>query len=290
MASVKRRYLSSRRSDKALRQGFDVQGKALALILMRALAVCAFAVSMGPATVWGSDRDNVMFAVPDVWPWAYEDPQGRPQGSLIQVVNRLSELSGVPVEASLRPLRRALIELDSGKTNFSLLFQDPEMDARAINIGRVLQINLVLAASSDTTYPLTLSSLAGSRIGYIRGTYLGEAFQENTEVEKVPVAVISQAIEMLPLGRLSAILASDHAIMRSLHTMGIDPSELRFNVHIAEQAGALYMSRRAQRPEVAEKFRKAIAQMKSAGEFDQIFFGDTARPVFDDSGEPAPAQ
>lgn len=229
----------------------------------------------------------VVFAIPDVWPWAYEDRDGAPQGSLISVANRLSEMTGVPVDPRLRPLRRALIELDSGEVNFSLLFQSPAMDLRAINVAQVMEINLLLAALAASDYPLTLEALAGKRIGFIRGTYLGQAFEENAEVEKVPVAVISQAVEMLSLGRISAILASDHAILRTLQTMGLDQDALRYNKHLASQPGVLYMSRRAQRPQVAEKFREAVAAMVKSGELNTIFFGDAGRPQHDDAGRPA---
>ena len=226
----------------------------------------------------------VVFAIPDVWPWAYEDPTGMPRGSLVTVVQRLSELTGVPVESRLRPLRRALVELDSGEVNFSLLFQSPAMDGRAINVAQVMQINLMLAALAETDYPLALEALEGKRIGYIRGTYLGAAFERNSQVEKVPVAVISQAIEMLPLGRLSAILASDHAILRTLQAMGLDRDVLRYEKHVAGQPGVLYMSRVAPRPRIAEKFRQAILRLSESGELDRIFFGQKGRPHHDDAG------
>jgi ABC-type amino acid transport substrate-binding protein len=261
--------------------------KTIAAATARQISILAFllCVTWMPAKVaLASDEPAVVFAIPDVWPWAYEDRDGIPRGSLIQVTNRLSELTGVPIETRLRPLRRALIELNSGEVNFSLLFQSPAMDSRATNVAQVMKINIMLAASVDTDYPLTLETLKGRRIGYIRGTYLGDAFERDTDVEKVPVAVISQGIEMLDLGRLSAILASDHAIIRSLQSMGRSNDELRFRRHKLGQAGTLYMSRRAPRPAVAEKFRVAIATMTESNELNRIFFGDAGRPEHDDTG------
>jgi len=259
----------------------------IAATTARQISILAFlfCVAWVPAkAALASNEPAVVFAIPDVWPWAYEDRDGIPRGSLIQVTNRLSELTGVPIETRLRPLRRALIELNSGEVNFSLLFQSPAMDSRATNVAQVMKINIMLAASADTDYPLTLEALKGKRIGYIRGAYLGDAFERDTDVEKVPVAVISQGIEMLDLGRLSAILASDHAIIRSLQSMERSNDELRFRKHKLGQAGTLYMSRRAPRSAVAEKFRVAIATMTESNELNQIFFGDAGRPEHDDAG------
>jgi ABC-type amino acid transport substrate-binding protein len=262
------------------------QGFVLALFFCVASLFAGSALAGDEATPQSPVSDTVVFAIPDVWPWAYKDSSGEPQGSLVEIVKRLSELTGVPVEPRLRPLRRALIELDSGEVNFSLLFESPELDARAINVARLAKINLLLAALADTNYPLSLEALEGKRIGYIRGTYLGEAFKREARAQKVPVSVISQGIEMLPLNRLSAILASDHAILRSLKTMGLSRDFLRYSKHVDGQPGALYMSRKAQRPQAAKQFRDAIATMIENGEMSRIFFGEQGRPKYSDSLAP----
>ena len=46
------------------------------------------------------------------------------------------------------------------------------------------------------------------------------------------------------------------------------------------------MSRKAQRPDVAEKFRQAIVHMVETNELNRIFFGDAGRPGHDANGEP----
>lgn len=250
------------------------------LVLFGCLAWMPTALSeTGAKTKAGADApEAVTFTLPDVWPWAYEKPDGTIGGSLIQVVVRLSEMTGIPVKNRLRPLKRSILELRSGAANFSMLPQSPALDSEAINIGRLAQINIVLAALADTSYPLTLEALEGERIGFIGGTYLGEAFEQNEKVDKVSVGEMSQAIEMLSLGRLTALMTIDHAIVSVLKTMGLESDFLRYNIQVAGQAGALYMSREAQRPDVAEKFQKALSEMAETNELDRIFFGDAGRP------------
>ncbi|WP_150909663.1 substrate-binding periplasmic protein [Marinobacter halotolerans] len=258
------------------------------LSVLRRIRYLALFVCLAFAPVAVASDEVVTFAIPDVWPWAYEDDKGVPRGSLVEIVHRLSELADVPVSFRLRPLRRALVELEAGAVNFSLLFESPVLDARAVNVGQVLQISIMLAAPVNTNYPLTLEALEGQRIGYIRGTYLGEAFRKDTGVNKVPVALITQAVEMLSLGRLSAVLASDHAILKALHAMDLSPGVLRYRNHVPGQRGALYMSRESSRPEVAEKFRQAIVTMKKNNELERIFFGEGGRRQLDGSASTAP--
>lgn len=221
-------------------------------------------------------EEAVTFAIPDVWPWAYEDETGELQGSLLEVVNRLSEKTGIPVTPRLRPLRRAIAELRTGGSNFSILFQSPELDIEAINVATVIQVSILLAATADSSYPLTLGALEGQRVAFIRGTYLGEAFESNTEVLKIPVNAVSQAIELLSVGRISAILASNHNIYRTLTAQNMDRDTLRYNEHVQNLKGTLYMSEAASRPEAARRFSAAIDQMQAAGELRQIFYGKAA--------------
>lgn len=215
----------------------------------------------------------MVFSIADVWPWAYEDDAGELQGGLVKVANRLSEITGIPVIPRLRPLRRAIVELRTGAANFSILFQNPDLDVEAINVSSVTQVNILLAAMARSEYPLTLDDLKGKRVAYIRGTYLGEAFERDTAVIKVPVTAISQAVELLSLGRVSAILASDHNIYRTLTSLKLEPDFLRYTEHVSGQEGTLYMSRVASRPEAARRFRAAIEQMLNDGELQQIFYG-----------------
>lgn len=220
--------------------------------------------------------DAVTFAIPDVWPWAYEGNNGEPQGSLVEVAQRLSEKTGIPVIPRLRPLRRAIVELRKGDVNFSILFQNPELDMEVINVSSVTQVSILLAAMADSDYPLTLDGLKGQRVAYIRGTYLGEAFKRDTEVVKVPVNAISQAVELLSMGRISAILASDHNIYRTLSSLDLSRDLLRYREHVPGQQGTLYMSRAASRPAAARKFSIAIEQMVADGELHRIFYGRAA--------------
>ncbi|MDI9245019.1 transporter substrate-binding domain-containing protein [Marinobacter sp. CHS3-4] len=279
MVFVKRRRLSSTLSDGGIRT------RSLNRVL-RFIALLLVGVAVAPVSLAESDTKPVTFAIADVWPWAYEDQRGKPSGSLVDVMRRLSELTDVPVEPRLRPVRRAISELKNGHINFSILFQSPDLDRQAVNLGKVVQANILLAATAETDYPLTLESLSGKSVAYIRGTYLGEAFEQNTEVVKVPVTLISQAIDLLSIGRISAILASDHAILKALEAMGLSSDVLRYNKHVPGQSGVLYMSGKAQRSDAAMKFREAIALMDENGELNRIFFGESGRPEYDGPGEP----
>lgn len=240
-------------------------------VILALLCVVAHA-DTGTLPGEGSQADSVAtFAIPDVWPWAFKDDEGEIQGSLIQLVTRASELSGVPVRTQLLPLRRVIQDVLRGRAEFAFLFQSPNLDVNAIPVDTVLQLNLMLMAMHDTDYPLTLESLVGKRVGYVRGTYLGEAFDADQAVIKVPVYNISQAVEMLKLGRIAAVLASDHNLAMTMDAHNFPREAFRLQEHVKGQKARLYMSRTAGNPEHARLFKEALEHMRDNGELQRIF-------------------
>lgn len=229
-------------------------------------------------SVRGSSADTAaVFAIPDVWPWGFKDDQGEMQGSLIELIDRLSDLSGVPIRGQLLPLRRVILDVTRGRAEFAFLFQSPDLDESTIPVDTVLQLNLMLMAMRDADFPLTLESLAGKRVGYVRGTYLGEAFKADEAVLKVPVYNIRQAIDMLLLGRISAVLASDHNIAMTIDAYGFPAEEFRLQEHVKGQKARLYMSPDSGNPEHARLFKEALQHMRDNGELQRIFQTSSAQ-------------
>jgi ABC-type amino acid transport substrate-binding protein len=252
-----------------------LRGLILALLV---LAAHAKADDYAVPSVRGSSADAAaLFAIPDVWPWGYKDDQGEIQGSLIELINRLSELSGVPIRKQLLPLRRVILDVTRGRAEFAFLFQSPDLDENTVPVDTVLQLNLMLMAMRDADFPLTLDGLAGKRVGYVRGTYLGESFKADEAVLKVPVYNIRQAIEMLMLERISAVLASDHNIAMTIDAYDFPAEEFREQEHVKGQKARLYMSPISGNPEHARLFKEALQHMRDNGELQRIFQTSSAQ-------------
>lgn len=212
-----------------------------------------------------------LFVTPDVWPWGYSDEQGQPAGMLPRFASRVAAIANVPMVNELRPHRRAIAELESGETDFVVLFQSPVADAAGVHVVNLVTVEILLAGMAGSEYPLTIEALAGKSIGYIRGAYYVEAFEHDQEVIKVPVNNLHQAIHMLKLGRLDAVVASDQAFYHTLKAMELSVDEFRSDTIINAQNVLLYMSRKARNPVLFRAIQRAALQMRENGELDQIF-------------------
>lgn len=215
--------------------------------------------------------DTAIFAIPEVWPWGYEGRYGQPAGTLVNLAHRLVAVADIPIAYELRPHRRAISELIEGKVDFAVLFQSPTVEAEAISLGTVVKTQILLTGLADAPLDLTLEGLGGESIAFVNGTYYGPAFANAMHIRKFPVRDIFQAIEMLKLGRVSAILCSDQALFNTLHSLHLKPDNFRVRVFREGQEGRLYMSKKAQHPELRESVTRALDQLRQDGELDLIF-------------------
>lgn len=241
-------------------------------LLLFALAAATAPVATGSSSDEpDAERPQLIFATADVWPWGFRGPDDQPDGTLIRFTDRLAAIANLPLTNELRPHRRAIVELASGSVDFAVLFESPENNAIGIPVERLLTVRVIMAGRAGEDTPLSIEAMSGREVAFIRGTYYGEAFARNEQIIKVPVAGLDQALEMLKLGRVDAIVASDQALYQTLSAREIPLSQLRTDVVISEQNAHLYMSRKARYPELLEPVRQAMIQMRETGELDAIF-------------------
>lgn len=208
----------------------------------------------------------------DVWPWGYHDAQGQPSGLLSDFIQRLAQKSGVPLDNRILPYQRLLAEFKRGRGDYTVVFENPEFAGLADSLGQVLSSDILLVANPDFVGDLTLGALAGKRVGYISGTYYGEAFQHDEQLIKIAVYNLDQAIEMLRINRLDAVISSDIVFYHSLLALDLRPDTFRYVTHISEQPAHLYISGRAANRHLAIRLQAALANMHQSGELRTLFY------------------
>lgn len=233
--------------------------------------IASFPIAGAADTDIAARLEPAIFAIPAVWPWGYADQYGEPAGTLVNLAHRLVAIADVPVEYELRPHRRAVAEIVQGRADFVVLFESPAISSFAIDLGMVVKTEVLLTARADSAVDLSLSGLAGRPVAFVNGTYYGEDFQRADNIRKVPVRDVFQAIEMLRLGRVSAILCSDQALFHTLNALDLPQHDFRMTVYREGQEGHLYMSRKANYPELRDSLVEALEHLRQTGELEAIF-------------------
>ena len=241
------------------------------LTLNRLLLSLVLAWGVYPPAWADTDATPVArFASAEVWPWGFEGPDGAPQGILFELAEQLAEQAGVNLSNDLRPHRRAILELAEGIVDFSVLFEAPAVSDTAVCLDRLLEVEVWLVAPVASAQTLSLSGLSGKSVGYIRGTWYGQAFSDADTIHKVSVQNLSQAMDMLIMGRIGAVISSHVVFLQTLRAMGLAEADFRYERIDNAQHICLYMSRKAQMPALAEPMRDAARRMRESGAIEDI--------------------
>lgn len=223
----------------------------------------------------------LLFTTADVWPWGYVDPEGAPTGLISQFAEQLAAAAELPLQNRVLPHQRVLAEVQRGQADFTVLFENPYLDDLADSVGVVLNSDILLVSNHSYTAELSLKALAGKTVGYIRGTYYGEAFEHDQSIIKIPVYNLDQAIHMLHIGRLEALISSDVVFHHSLLAQNLSADHFRYEILTSGHAAHLYMSRKASHAELRPAISAALEQMRESGELRRIFHSSLRQPAAD---------
>ncbi|MBQ0777229.1 MAG: transporter substrate-binding domain-containing protein [Pseudomonas sp.] len=240
--------------------------------------ICALLLALCTPTAFGDDQtpeaEKLLFMTADVWPWGYLEDNGAPAGLLSVLAERLAQEADLQLDNRVLPHQRLLSKFKHGEADYTVLFENPYLDEFADSLGVVLSSDILLVTDKDYSGKLTLAALQGKRVGYISGTYYGEAFEQNDSLTKIPVYNLDQAIEMLQLDRLDALISSDIVFHHSLKARELQPDVFRYAVHTRGHAAHLYISRQATNRQLAPRIQAALAQLDKSGELRRLFHSE----------------
>ncbi len=236
-------------------------------LLLTCLLTLSSGVSASPAE---SSSAPLQVLVADVWPWAYEDKEQNLRGLLPDLFAELESISGQALELRMLPHQRLLHDFERGQGDVSILFANPVVDRFAARGAPILSTRFMLVAPRNYSDELTLPALSGKTVGYIRGTFYGSAFEVDRSIIKIPVHHLEQAITMLQIGRLDALISSEQVLHYTLQEMGSPVDDWRIELHAEEQMAYLYRHREHVADSRVEPLVAALEQLRANGELERI--------------------
>jgi len=210
------------------------------------------------------------FSLAQITPWAYEDDQGESAGLLVELVQELRERTGLPMEYRVRPHARAALELNEGTADFAPYFDSPVANRAGEPIAELVRVRYLIVGLPDQPTMESLSDLDGENVGYLSGTWYGEAFRDHEGFNKVEVRNVSHGVRLMREGRLSAVVASDVAIGKEYSPDG-NGNGLRELMELGTGVGRIYRSRVSERTEAVPAIQSAMSEMAEDGTLEALF-------------------
>lgn len=239
--------------------------------------------------VRAQSAEPVRLAAVEMAPYLGADAER--QGYAADLVRRALAHSGHTVEIRFYPPARALSLVESGQVDGMLAVGGGASSSAALRLSRPFPgLNLGLlkrrvdpipyAPDADRRPAETLRTLAGYRIGAVRGLAMPAVFEAEAALRREYVANDLQNLDKLALGRIDLMLvdkyrASDLMVLHRPHLIGqlefLNPPLFASPFHIAWSTGT------PRRDALAKAFDRALEVMQADGEVREILFSHGLR-------------
>ncbi|EKO3659247.1 transporter substrate-binding domain-containing protein [Vibrio metschnikovii] len=207
-------------------------------------------------------------------PWPPFVTSEAPHGLSIELVSAALETQGYQLEFQIMPWARALAEVQAG--NIDLLpatwFTEQRTSVLAYSDHYLYnQIKFITLPTNAFEYS-GLDSLAGKRVGTVRGYGYGDDFLNSTLFNRSEANDLISNLRRLEAGRIDVTL-EDELVARSLMSdNGLDANNYRFTTS-GLSANSLHVTSGLANPnalEYIEAFNRGLEQIKANGTFDKI--------------------
>ncbi|PAU80193.1 hypothetical protein CK501_11175 [Halovibrio salipaludis] len=242
--------------------------------MLRTLLYGAFVVlaSLGSVALQATPTSSepVTFSLPAIEPWAERTPEGERRGLLVDLVEAIRSRTDIPIRYQIRPHSRAILEMEEGHADFVPTFVAPGIPEIAEPVADLVEVQVLVLGRADDEPIESLDGLEGENVGYLSGTWYGQAFAANEAIRKVPVNNVAHGLRLLKRGRLRAVVASEVAI-----PAGFDPegsgAPVRTLMRLETLEGKIFMSRSSPREDAAEAIAGAVERMHEDGTMASLF-------------------
>lgn len=217
-----------------------------------------------------ADEPAPLRVMTDLWPpFRMQGADGALQGLDIDLLNQLSQRTGLRFTVQRAPWARGLAALEQGRADLMTgLAKTPEREAYIDYLPQPYYGCSPRFYTTPERAPILrdYGQLAGLNVGYVLESAYFEPFDSDRDLNKVAVTTETQLLDMLVRGRLQAVIGTDCQVDYQLR----DPQWVNRVVKAAYRPTArteLYIGFSRQRGLSAEyrKLSEALGQLQAEG-------------------------
>ncbi|HEY0290036.1 MAG TPA: transporter substrate-binding domain-containing protein [Pseudomonas sp.] len=209
--------------------------------------------------------------------WApYADASLLNGGLAIDLISTALRRAGYTTEYEQVPWARAIYDLGEGRYDVLIdaWYSDERTRIGQFSAGYLTnRLRFIKRKNSDIDYQ-NLAQLHAHSIAVVRGYAYSNAFDNDYELKKIPVASFSTAVRMLAAGRVELTVEDEYAARFALSR---ESQQVRDSVEflskpLAENTLHILVSlKNPDHEKIVARFDQEIAAMKADGSYDTLF-------------------
>ncbi|MBB3168855.1 polar amino acid transport system substrate-binding protein [Simiduia aestuariiviva] len=208
----------------------------------------------------------------DVPPWGLIGDSGEPQGLLVEFQALLAERAGLPVTSKLLPYPRVIRDLAMGNADMGVMFVSPSAEEVGFSLGEVVTIGVVALVPASAGEFTGLDDFAGLRVGFVRGSKYGAQFDNNPRFERIGVHSADQGLQMLSMGRLDVMVATEQALAFGLYRKQLESSLFKVALSVGVTRADLYVNHEKLTAPWVPQVRNALTALRADGSLHRLFY------------------
>ncbi len=181
-----------------------------------------------PNYLWADtvDINELNFVTLQHAPYGFVSETGEKRGYLYDLTNVLMDEAGFHGTNVIVPTLRVFSELEKGRAHCSVLARVPVPDALYEKLAPIGKSIAVSAIPRKSIVLNEYSDLAGKKIGVPRGVFVGEPFDSDDTLLKVPTKNYDLSSAMFKNGRVDVVIGAYDSMLFNMRKMGVDLSEI----------------------------------------------------------------
>jgi polar amino acid transport system substrate-binding protein len=198
---------------------------------------------------------------------------GKAAGLYPTLIDTALQVSGIGAKLDARPWKRCIAELDDAKVGVGGIYKNQDRIQKYDFSEAIFVEKMAVYFHASRPIEFTgIASLAGKRVGVVRGWSYGDEFDKAVKDGKISVEEVAsddQNFQKLAARRLDVVLAIEEAGAALLKT-NLSADVQKSPRYLFENPTYLAFHKRADRKTTLEKFNRAITQMKKTGQLNAL--------------------
>lgn len=200
--------------------------------------------------------------MPSFAPFYFVSDNEKCQGVAVSVLQQISEHLTQPITVLPLPYTRIIYSLNHEKLDLALIFKNKHMVNSVEYIGPISQSKVVVLTELNNTINSYKELTRLKVIAVIRNAKFDDKFDLDTALNKVPVESYHQAIKMLNLGRVDAVVGSFVGLEYELRVQKLDVKRLDKAFQLGNKEWWLHFSKNTSNPQLLSQLQLAAEKVK----------------------------
>ncbi len=239
--------------------------------------IMGFALFFVANCVIADESEAPILAIIDFFPFGFVLEGQKPQGMVFEIEHALEQLSGLPIDARLMSLPRALRSISVGQNDLLFSYKDDVMVPNVIWLGNLGCLVPLVVSHIDGGIK-KLDDLKGKRVGYVGLAFFDSKQRQDWDLTLVKLNDNFIMLKMFLRGRIDAIIINNivlNAFLANPHVLQELPQgwhkKLAQPLALTIYETHLSMSKSSKFQHMIPALKSAIIKGRKLGKFKRIF-------------------